>query len=232
MLPLFSYYGRVARVICQGLKERKASLAKDSGALHSVFGPIRFKTKVRLFDIDMNRHMNNARYLEAAEMGRFDMMTKSGLLQSAVQALRDKCSANPFMPDLASCTVKYIRQLKFQEKYYVESSICAADEKYVYFNQSLYKEKNGTLASKIFCKAALLGRDFSSGTEKKFPMRVVPPQEFMENLILEGYMPGHIKSYEDVVSELPPITEDMYIWIKGERPNSDLKTRPGKRERQ
>ena len=40
--------------------------------------------RVRPVDLDYNLHQNNARYLEAFEMGRFDMIVRCGLLSTMI----------------------------------------------------------------------------------------------------------------------------------------------------
>lgn len=43
------------------------------------------RLRVRPFDLDYNLHQNNARFLEAFEMGRFDMLVRSGFLRYVVK---------------------------------------------------------------------------------------------------------------------------------------------------
>ena len=224
--PVFAYYGRVFATVARAMAAQRGQSGKTQ--ILDVIGPIKYHTKVRLFDVDMNMHMNNARYLEAAEMGRFDMLTRSGLLTTAYKAMKDERSNRPFMPVLAGLHIKYIRQLHFREKFHVRSSICATDEKYIYFEQNFFKDKNNSLCAKVFNKAALLGRDFSELTGKKTNgpgrMRVIPPREIFDFLIADGYAGEDFNSYDEVLTCFPPASEDMLAWIRVDRPNAKLQT--------
>ena len=60
--------------------------------------------RVGLADLDMNLHMNNARYLSAMDVGRWDLTVRSGLL---VEAVRRR-----MQPVVVDLDIKFRRELR------------------------------------------------------------------------------------------------------------------------
>ncbi len=87
--------------------------------------PIRGKTKrptdeSRLtfrclpFDIDPNIHLNNARYLMLADLGRFDLFIRTGIWDAARE--------NNWVPMMGGVQAVYVRQIKLWRKFHLISS--------------------------------------------------------------------------------------------------------------
>ena len=79
--------------------------------------------RVWLTDADVSV-MNNARYLTAMEMGRIDLMLRTGFIKLS----REERWSAP----LASITVQFKRPLKRFQRFRLRTSLFYWDEKYVY----------------------------------------------------------------------------------------------------
>lgn len=79
-------------------------------------------------DLDIYFHMNNGRYLTVMDLGRFDLIVRSGL--------GEICKKNHLAPLVASVTVKYKRSLKLFQRYQLVSRIVCWDDKWVFIKQS------------------------------------------------------------------------------------------------
>lgn len=65
-------------------------------------------------DIDPNIHLNNARYMMLADLGRFDLIIRSGFLRTAL--------ANNWVPMMGGVQAVYYRQIKLWRKFEVISN--------------------------------------------------------------------------------------------------------------
>ncbi len=107
-------------------------------------------------DLDINIHMNNARYLALMDLGRCDLLLRGGLLRTAFK--------NRWQPMVASSLVRFRRPLAPFQKFQLRSRILSWDEKWLYIQHVL--ESNGAVA----CHAVVRGALVRSGS-------VVPPDE-------------------------------------------------------
>ncbi|WP_223695305.1 acyl-CoA thioesterase [Leifsonia poae] len=120
-------------------------------ALLSRFGPrlghfdVAF-TKFRVLptDLDILKHMNNGVYLSIADIGRFDLLTRSG-----VWAIFKK---RGWYPVVASETITFRKSLELWQPFIVESRILGFDEKAVYVEQRF------TVDGEIYTQAFIRGR--------------------------------------------------------------------------
>ena len=88
---------------------------------HSV-GRIRLRTLPT--DIDLLGHMNNGRYASLFDLGRFDLLVRTGLW--------DAMNERGWYGVVASETVTFRRSLQLWQRFTVESRIVGHDEKAVY----------------------------------------------------------------------------------------------------
>jgi acyl-CoA thioesterase FadM len=65
-------------------------------------------------DIDPNIHLNNARYMMLADLGRFDLLIRTGLLAAAKRS--------NWVPMMGGVQAVYGRQIKLWQKFHVVSS--------------------------------------------------------------------------------------------------------------
>jgi len=83
-------------------------------------------------DLDIYFHMNNGRYLTVMDLGRFDLILRSGL--------GEICEKNHLAPLVASATVRYKRSLKLFQRYQLVSRIVCWDDKWVFIKQSFIQD--------------------------------------------------------------------------------------------
>jgi acyl-CoA thioesterase FadM len=98
-------------------------------------------------DLDTNLHMNNGRYLTLMDLGRVDMMIRSGLIRAI---LREK-----WMPVIAGVSMIFRRSLNPFERYTLETRVLGWDDRWAYLEQTFINSK-GELAARGFVKAAFL----------------------------------------------------------------------------
>jgi|TARA_B100001250_G_scaffold387652_1_gene385251 acyl-CoA thioesterase FadM len=222
---MFRFYTKVAKKVYTGLTEYNKN--KNVNMINSMFGPCKTPTKVGFFDIDVNIHMNNAKFLEAMELGRWDFCARNGMLKVWYGNIRNKANVGALFPVIASCNLKFLKQLKYNEKYYIKTSITAVDDKYAYFEQQLYKTKSNKCAAKMFGKTALLGRTepYSSN------FVVIPPSDVFQDMIDKKIFSFNDEDNDnnnnsnpitinDLAKFMPPVDNDLLEWIKLDRPKS------------
>jgi acyl-CoA thioesterase FadM len=66
-------------------------------------------------DIDMNFHLNNARYMMMADLGRMDIFFRSGLISTARR--------QGWAPLLGGLQVSYVREIRLWQRFEIVSSI-------------------------------------------------------------------------------------------------------------
>jgi acyl-CoA thioesterase FadM len=98
-------------------------------------------------DLDTNLHMNNGRYLTLMDLGRVDLMIRTGLFRAI---MREK-----WMPVIAGVSMVYRRSLDPFEAYRLETRALGWDERWFYMEQTFFNAK-GELAARGFVKAAFL----------------------------------------------------------------------------
>ena len=116
---------------------------------------------VLLNDLDLNWHMNNGRFLTIMDLGRMDLLKRTGTLDQAIK--------NKWMPIVGTATIDFQRPLKLWQKYELHSRICGWDEKWIYLEQTFYSNEKIIAIGKI--KGLLRGKDGN-----------IPPQDIMEKL--------------------------------------------------
>ncbi|MEJ2454349.1 MAG: thioesterase family protein [Candidatus Thiodiazotropha sp.] len=106
-----------------------------------VFVAALFKPRIGLFeisevpfrvlptDLDINLHMNNARYLSIMDLGRTDLLIGVGLL-GPVKRER-------WMPVVGSIDIKYRRPLRLFQHYVLKTRLLCWDDKWFYMEQRL-----------------------------------------------------------------------------------------------
>lgn len=114
-------------------------------------------------DLDVNIHMNNARYLSHMDLGRFDLMLRNGMF-GHIRRQR-------WMPVIGSATVRFSRSLKPFERFTLRSRLIGWDEKWFYLEQRI--EVRQHKAATAIVRAVFRGPDGA-----------VPPEQV---LAIAGY---------------------------------------------
>lgn len=142
---------RLIRVLLTGLFRAKIGFLDESVVFFRVLPT----------DLDFNLHMNNGRYLTIMDLGRFDLMQRSGLAGIAIK--------NRWMPVVASQVINYRRSLAPFQRYSLHSRILGWDERFVYFLQQ-FRAQDGRLAASALVRAGILVKGRSLTIEEIIPM--------------------------------------------------------------
>lgn len=104
------------------------------------------RTRFRVLptDLDVLKHMNNGVYLSIFDIGRFDLLHRSGIWQIFKQ--------RRWYPVVASETITFRKSLTLGQRFIVESRILGYDEK------AVYVEQRAVVDGEIFAQAFIRGR--------------------------------------------------------------------------
>jgi acyl-CoA thioesterase FadM len=99
-------------------------------------------------DLDVNFHMNNGRYLTIMDLGRVDLMLRTGLGRMALK--------RKWFPLVGSATIRFRRSLDPLQRFQLRSRILCWDEKWFFIEQRF--ERRGELIALGLVKGLLRGR--------------------------------------------------------------------------
>ncbi|MFC4337182.1 acyl-CoA thioesterase [Salininema proteolyticum] len=117
--------------------------SKSRGRL-GVWDTARTPFRVAPTDLDVLRHMNNGKYLTLMDLGRVDLMVRSGFAK--------KVSAAGWYPVVAAQTISYRRSLKLWQRFELYSRVLGVDEK------STYLEQTFCVGETVYAKAVVRAR--------------------------------------------------------------------------
>lgn len=95
----------------------------------SVWDPSSLPLRVQLTDIDIAMHVNNGMYLSLMDLGRFDLMIRSGVWRLMRQ--------RGWTPVVNAETISFRRSLQLGQRYTIETRIVGSDERAIYFEQRM-----------------------------------------------------------------------------------------------
>jgi acyl-CoA thioesterase FadM len=102
-------------------------------------------------DLDINLHMNNARYLSFMDLGRSDLMIRAGMLRSVIH--------ERWKPVTGSINIKYRRPLMPFQSFTLKTRLLCWDEKWLYLEQRLESAKG--LHAKAMVRGLFVSREGS-----------------------------------------------------------------------
>ncbi|NNC12728.1 acyl-CoA thioesterase [Planctomonas sp. JC2975] len=107
-------------------------------------------TKLRVLptDLDILRHMNNGVYFSLFDIGRFDLIRRSGIWKIFMD--------HGWYPVVASETITFRKSLQLWQAFTVESRIIGFDDKAAYMQHRAVV--NGEIYAEAFIKARFLKR--------------------------------------------------------------------------
>ncbi|WP_309085938.1 thioesterase family protein [Chelativorans sp.] len=94
---------------------RVAATSRRRGHFRMVDDESRIALRCLPSDIDMNLHMNNARYMMLADLGRMDIFFRSGLLSAARK--------RGWGPLLGGLQVSYLREIRLWQRFELISTV-------------------------------------------------------------------------------------------------------------
>lgn len=119
-----------------------------------ILAPTSLRFRVLPNDLDLNFHMNNGRYLTIMDLGRLDLILRSGLLRAM---LKDRS-----IPVLSAAQIRYRLPLHTWESYILETRVVCWDDKWIYLEQKFILTKGkkaGSTAAIALLKGAFLNRE-------------------------------------------------------------------------
>ena len=140
----------------------------------------RLRLRVRITDLDYNLHMNNARYLESLEIGRFDQMTRMGLAQAAFR--------EGLTPVVTTVQVIYRASLKPFQSYEVRTRVAGWDDKFFYVEQDI------VCPNRMYTSALVKAAFLKNG-------KTLPPQQILERINLSSLSSPPLSTYMVTLTE-------------------------------
>ena len=104
-------------------------------------------------DLDINLHMNNGRYLTIMDLGRFDLVLRTGLWRPIWR--------NGWAPTLNACVIRYRQELRPFERYRLETKLSAWSDSIAVMEQTFViasGPRRGRVAARALVKASFFDR--------------------------------------------------------------------------
>jgi acyl-CoA thioesterase FadM len=99
-------------------------------------------------DLDLNIHMNNGRYLTIMDLGRVDLLVRTGLFREARR--------RGWFPVVGSVQIDYRRSLNAFERYELKTRVIGWDERWFIMEQTFVRE--GKIVAEAVLKAMILSK--------------------------------------------------------------------------
>lgn len=121
-------------------------------------------------DIDVLRHMNNGRYFSLFDVGRWDLLTRTGL----VGAMRER----GWYAVVANETITFRKSLVLWQRFDVESRFIGHDDKALYMEQRAVV--GGEIYARAIIRARMLKRSGGTVSHEEFFAAVGRPDDLPE----------------------------------------------------
>ncbi len=164
--------------------------------IHDILSPSILTLRVLPNDLDTNLHMNNGRYLTIMDLGRFDLVLRSGLMRLMMQ--------QKSVPILGSAKIRYRLPLNPFQSFRLETRLICWDDKWCYLEQRFIihgGDKHNAVAA-----IALVKGSFYSNRSRS----MVPTQQLLHAV---GYdmpsppFPTHILKWAEAEDSLRALTK-------------------------
>jgi acyl-CoA thioesterase FadM len=126
-------------------------------------------------DLDISVHMNNGRYLELMDLGRTDIMLRSGLWREVWK--------NKWTPIASAVSIRFRRELRPFQKFQLETRLVCWEAALVVMEQT-FVIKGGPRDGQIAARALFKGGLYDRGS-KAF----VPTQQLMQMIGVSAVSP-------------------------------------------
>lgn len=143
-------------------------------------------------DLDFNLHMNNGRYLSLMDLGRVDLLARSGLGRTVL--------AKRWMPVVTGVTIRYRRSLAPFQRFRLETRLVGWDEHFLFLDQRFVISggaDDGMLAANATVRAAFVAKGPAGGK--------VPVARLFETLGVVLPIPNLPPPSEEVAGPLAPV---------------------------
>lgn len=105
---------------------------RNAPATHGFYEEVSKDFRVGLTDIDLNLHLNNAKYLKYMDLARLEHMLATGTLWKMIPV-----NARPI---IANTEISYVRELRTWQRFSISARILGVDEKYMYYEHRFTSE--------------------------------------------------------------------------------------------
>ncbi len=126
------------------------------------FDPCATAFIVNPFDLDTNFHMNNGRYLSIMDLGRIDLLLRSGVLGKLLKA--------GYYPVVASESIRFKKSLELFQAFKIVTEIESWDEKDFFLLQTFRHKGDVVAQGYIKGRFKQRGRKGSVPTEEIFAL--------------------------------------------------------------
>ena len=130
---------------------------------------------VHLTDLDLYGEMNNARYLNIFELGRWDLSVRTGLV--------DAIKKNKWGFVVAGVSIRYRKRLTAFQKFDVHTRLAGMDERWLYVEQNIFRK--GIQHTGSLFRTAVLSKQGMIPTQQVFEAMNVEWQPFMPDWVQE-----------------------------------------------
>ncbi|WP_026818694.1 acyl-CoA thioesterase [Arthrobacter castelli] len=120
-------------------------------------------------DIDIAMHINNGMYLSLMDLGRFDLMVRSGIW--------DGMRRQGWSPVVAGETISFRKSLTLGQRYSIGTKIIGFDERAIYFEQRMVA--NGEIYARAYIATRLVSPDGPVTNEQIFAELGQPPADLV-----------------------------------------------------
>lgn len=118
-------------------------------------------------DLDMLMHMNNGVYFSLMDLGRIDLMARSGAWARIRKA--------GIYPVVVSEAMRFKKSLTLFQRFQIQTHLVAWDERYFYLRQKYIVGEHEVYASAIIKGRFLKGKGEKVSTEELFAVAQVTP---------------------------------------------------------
>lgn len=155
---MIDYLARLATTSALSMTRSKANVLDE----------VRTPMRAWLTDIDINRHVNNGRYLTLMDFARLDHSIRTGMMSAMLK--------RKWWPIMGAATVNFRREIKPLMTFELTTKLLAYDDKWLYGEHRF--ERDGVVHATAYAKAVIkLGRT------------TVPPAELMKVMGHDGPPP-------------------------------------------
>ncbi|SDI37763.1 acyl-CoA thioester hydrolase, YbgC/YbaW family [Arthrobacter subterraneus] len=140
----------------------------------SVWDSASLPLRVQLTDIDIAMHVNNGMYLALMDLGRFDLMIRSGVWR--IMRRRG------WTPVVNAETITFRKSLQLGQRYTIETRILGFDERAIFFEQRMVHD--GEIYARAYIATRLLSSQGPVPNEEIFEALGNPP----EGLVLPDWI--------------------------------------------
>jgi len=112
-----------------------------------------------LNDLDINWHMNNARYLRECDFGRISILIETGLWDALLQQKNNGIKDSNIV--VSAFQVQYRQSVGLGDKFEIRTRINGWDDRAFYLEQSMILDKNKETVFSLLVRVALTPRSLT-----------------------------------------------------------------------